>query len=88
MNGNDLKGGMVLAWSLDEGIREMAECGGAVTALLQFALESGRVDAVLATQARDGNRYDGVPVLITDPRDLPATSGTLHAVPVNLARCL
>ena len=79
---------MYLAWSADDGVREKAECGGAVTALLQFALESGRVDAVLATEGRNGNRHDGVPVLVTNPNDLPAMSGALHAAPVNLARYL
>ena len=83
-----MSGGMYLAWSADEEILEKAECGGAVTSLLRFALESGQVDAVLATQARDGNRYDGVPVLITDPQDVIGTAGALHASPVNLARCL
>jgi formate dehydrogenase subunit beta len=79
---------MVLAWSTDEGVREKAECGGAVTALLRYALESKHADAVLATAARDGNRYDGIPVLISDPEDLIQTAGALHAAPVNLARCL
>jgi len=83
MNGN-----MVLAWSADEEVREKAECGGAVTSLLQFVLESEHVDAVLATKARDGNRYDGIPVLITDPQEVIETAGALHASPVNLARCL
>ena len=88
MNSGAKNGRMYLAWSADEDVREGAECGGAVTSLLQFALESGRVDAVLATEARDGNRYDGVPVLISDPNEVARTSGALHASPVNLARCL
>jgi len=88
MSSDARNGKLYLAWSADEDVREKAECGGAVTALLQFALESGSVDAVLATAARDGNRYDGVPVLITNPEELSATSGALHAAPVNLARCL
>ena len=83
-----MNGDMYLARSTDEGILEKAECGGAVTALLRFALESGQVDAVLATRARDGNRYDGIPVLVTDPHEVVGTAGALHASPVNLARCL
>ena len=82
------KADMVLARTADEGVLERAECGGAVTALLQFALESGRVGAVLATRARGGDRYDGIPVVITDPAELVDTAGALHAAPVNLARCL
>lgn len=83
-----MNGDVYLARSTDEEILGKAECGGAVTALLRFALESGQVDAVLATKARDGNRYDGIPVLITDPREIVGTAGALHASPVNLARCL
>ncbi|MBN1814956.1 MAG: Coenzyme F420 hydrogenase/dehydrogenase, beta subunit C-terminal domain [Anaerolineae bacterium] len=83
-----MNGDVYLARSTDEEIVKKAECGGAVTALLRFALESGQVDAVLATRARDGNRYDGIPVLITDPHEVIGTAGALHASPVNLARCL
>jgi formate dehydrogenase subunit beta len=83
-----MDGEMYLAWSADGEILERAERGGAVTALLKFALESGRVDAALATAARDGNRYDGIPLLITDPREVIRTAGALHAAPVNIARCL
>lgn len=83
-----LESDMYLARSADEEILAGAECGGAVTALLRFALESGRVDAVLATRARDGDRYDGIPAVITDPEELVNTAGALHAAPVNLARCL
>ena len=83
MNGN-----MVLAWSTNEAVLRKAECGGAVTSLLRFALDTALVDGVLATKARDGNRYDGIPVLITDPSELIETAGALHAAPVNLARCL
>ncbi len=83
-----MKGDMCLAWSSDEAIREQAECGGAVTSLLKFALESKRVDAVLAVKARDGNRYDGVPVLITDPQEVVGAAGALHSASPNIARCL
>lgn len=83
-----MSGDRYLAWSADKEILKRAECGGVVTSLLQFALKSGRVDAVLATQARDGDRYDGIPVLITDAQEVIGTAGALHAAPVNIARCL
>ncbi|MBA7702640.1 hypothetical protein ES703_111409 [subsurface metagenome] len=63
-----------------------AECGGAVTSLLKYALESGKVDAVVAIRPRDGNRYDGVPVLITDPKEIIETAGALHCTSPNIAR--
>jgi formate dehydrogenase subunit beta len=83
-----MKGNMYVARSSDEVIRNRAESGGAVTSLLKFALESRRVDGVLTIKARDGNRYDGVPVLITDSEELIETAGALHCVTVNIARCL
>jgi formate dehydrogenase subunit beta len=83
-----MKGDMYLAWSPDEEVLEKAECGGAITSLLKFALESKRVDAVLAIKARDGNRYDGIPVLITDPQEVIGAAGALHCASPNIARCL
>jgi len=83
-----MKGDMYWAQSPDAAIVDRAESGGAVTSLLKFALESKQVDAVLAVKARDGNRYDGIPVLIDDPEEVMATAGALHCVSANIARCL
>ena len=83
-----MKGDMYIASSSDKVILEKAECGGVVTSLLKFALESKRVDAVVAVKARDGNRYDGIPVLITEPGQLKETAGALHCASPNLARFL
>ncbi len=81
-----MKGDMYLAWSSDEKIAKRADSGGVVTSLLKFALETKRVDAVLAIKARDGNRYDGIPVLISDPDEVITTAGSLHCVTVNIPR--
>jgi len=75
-----MKGDMYLAWSSSKEILNRTESGGLVTSLLKFALESKRVDAVLAIKARGGNRYDGIPVLITDPEEVISTAGSLHCV--------
>jgi formate dehydrogenase subunit beta len=83
-----MKGNMYIARSSDKEILENAECGGVVTSLLKFALESKMVDAVVGVRARDGNRYDGIPVLITEPGQLRETAGTLHCASPNLARLL
>jgi formate dehydrogenase subunit beta len=83
-----MKGDLYWAWSSDQAIVDKAECGGAVTALLKFALASKQVDAVLTVKARDGNRYDGVPALIDDVDELTETAGALHSVSANIARCL
>jgi len=81
-----MKGDMYLAWSSSKEILNRTESGGLVTSLLKFALESKRVDAVLAIKARGGNRYDGIPVLITDPEEVISTAGSLHCVTVNIPR--
>ena len=83
-----MKGDMYLAWSANEENLAKGECGGIVTSLLRFALESKGVDGVLAVKARDGNRYDGIPVLITDPQEVIGTAGALHCASPNIARCL
>jgi formate dehydrogenase subunit beta len=83
-----MKGDMYLARSSDDGILEKAECGGAVTSLLKFALESKIVDGVLVIKARGGDRYDGVPVLITDPEAVIETAGSLNCTSPNISRFL
>ncbi|MDN7023925.1 formate dehydrogenase [Methanoculleus sp. FWC-SCC1] len=71
------KGDMVYAWAADAAVQEKGECGGAITALQQYALKSGMVDAVLAVK-KGQDLYDAVPTLITDPVDLAETAGSLH----------
>jgi formate dehydrogenase subunit beta len=83
-----MKGDMYIARSTDKEILEKAECGGAVSSLLKFALEGKRVEAVVAVKARDGNRYDGIPVLITEPEEIANTAGSLHCSSPNIARFL
>ena len=71
------KGDMLYAWTSDADIAAQAECGGAVTSLLKFALEKKMVDAVFAVK-RGQDIYDAVPTLITDPKELDQTAGSLH----------
>lgn len=71
------KGDMLYAWTSDEEIKKKAELGGAVTAIWKHALESRTVDAVLAI-TKGTDLYDAKPVLITDPKDLAKTAGSLH----------
>jgi formate dehydrogenase (coenzyme F420) beta subunit len=71
------KGDMLYAWTNDAEIKKKAELGGAVTALWKHALESKAVDAVLAIK-RGADIYDAQPVLITDPKGLAQTAGSLH----------
>jgi formate dehydrogenase subunit beta len=71
------KGEMVYAWTSDADIAAKAECGGAVTGLLKFALEKKIVDGVFAIK-KGQDIYDAVPTLITNPADLKDTAGSLH----------
>ncbi len=60
------KGDMVYAWTTSPpDIAKVAECGGAVTGLLKYALENKIVDAVLAVK-KGVDLYDAVPTIITD----------------------
>lgn len=71
------KGDMLYAWTTDKEIKEKAELGGAVTALWKYALENKIVDAVFAVK-KGKDLYDAVPVLVTDPKDLAGTAGSVH----------
>ncbi|MDI3507636.1 MAG: formate dehydrogenase, partial [Methanomicrobiaceae archaeon] len=81
------KGDMLYAWTTSPDIAGVAECGGAVTGLLRFALENDIVDAVLAVK-RGVDIYDAVPTLITDPADMAETAGSLHCGTLLLSKLL
>jgi formate dehydrogenase subunit beta len=71
------KGDMFYAWTTNAELANKAECGGAVTGLLKFALENKMVDAVLAVK-KGQDLYDAVPTVVTDPKMLMNTAGSLH----------
>jgi formate dehydrogenase subunit beta len=83
-----MKGDKYIARAADKAITKKGEHGGVVTSLLKFALESNKVDAVVATKARRGNRYDGIPVLVTEPDKIIDTAGSLHSSSPNISRLL
>jgi formate dehydrogenase subunit beta len=78
------KGDMVYAWTNDQDIAKKAECGGAVTTLLKYALENKMVDAVLVVK-KGQDIYDAVPTLVTDPKALKDSAGSLHCGTVLVA---
>jgi formate dehydrogenase subunit beta len=78
------KGDMVYAWTNDQDIAKKAECGGAVTTLLKYALENRMVDAVLVIK-KGQDIYDAVPTLVTSPRELNDSAGSLHCGTVLVA---
>ncbi|MBP2132167.1 formate dehydrogenase subunit beta [Methanomicrobium sp. W14] len=71
------KNDKIYAWASDSEILSKGECGGAVTALLKYALENKIVDGVLTVQ-KGLDLYDAKPVFITDPKDITKASGSLH----------
>jgi formate dehydrogenase subunit beta len=85
------KGDLLYASAKDQAIQERGETGGAVTALLKYMLESKTVDAVY-TMKKGIDLYDAQPALITDPKDIIQTAGSLHCgtllVPKQLSKCV
>ena len=81
------KGDMSYVWAKDKDILDKGECGGAVTALLKYALESKFVDAVLAVR-KGQDIYDAVPAFITDPAEVASTAGSLHCGTLLLPKIL
>jgi formate dehydrogenase subunit beta len=79
------KGDLLYAWTTDAALAKKAECGGAVSALLKYALESKAVDAVLAVK-RGIDLYEAVPTLISDPKQIDQTAGSLHCGTVLLSK--
>jgi formate dehydrogenase subunit beta len=72
-------------WSADDNIAEIGEYGGAVTTLMKYILEKGIVDGVLAVK-KGADLYDAVPTLITDPKKIEESAGSLHCGTLNLAK--
>ncbi|MBP7410234.1 MAG: Coenzyme F420 hydrogenase/dehydrogenase, beta subunit C-terminal domain [Methanoculleus sp.] len=70
-------GDMFYTWAADADVLKKGECGGAITALQQYALSSGMVDAVLAVR-KGADIYDAVPTFITNPAEVAETAGSLH----------
>ena len=58
------KGDMIYARASDPEVKRRGESGGAVTALLKFALKEGMVDGVLGVR-RGKDFFDARPVLIS-----------------------
>jgi len=81
------KGDMVYAWTTSPDIARVAECGGAVTGLLKYALENDIVDGVLAVK-KGVDLYDAVPTLITDPAEIGQTAGSLHCGTLLLSKLI
>jgi len=81
---NKMESKYYLAWATDDEIRNRGANGGFVTATLVSALETGFID--LAVVVKKKSVYEGIPVLTSDPEVVKDCSGSLHGVPLNLAK--
>ncbi len=77
---------MYIVRSLDKSILEAVPSGGVVTTILKCALEKGIIDGVVAVRAKNGDRFSGIPVLLSMPEELAASAGSLHFSIPNIAR--
>lgn len=73
-----------IGWAVDESVRDKGGSGGLVTATLAAALEKGLVEKVLVLKKH--STYDAEPVLTSDPEEVLASAGSLHAVPAALSK--
>jgi formate dehydrogenase subunit beta len=77
-------GDMLVGYATDEDVRKRGASGGLVTAVLAAALEKGLVENVVVL--KHINEYEAVPIITDDVEDVLASTGSLHSVPVNLAK--
>ena len=75
---------MLVGYSTDPAVRNKGASGGLVTAVLAAALEKGLVEGVLIL--KHINEYEAVPVITDSVEEVLASGGSMHAVPVNLAK--
>lgn len=77
-------GDMLVGYATDGEIRKKGASGGLVTAVLAAALEKGLVENVVVL--KHINEYEAVPIVTDDVEEVLASTGSMHAVPVNLAK--
>ncbi len=77
---------MYIARSSDETLLKRGESGAAVSSVLKCALENGVIEGVVTVKATNGDRFSGLPVLITKPEELVDTAGSLHCSIPNIPR--
>ncbi len=84
---SDVKAGdKLLGWAASEDVRSRGASGGLVTAMLAAALETGFVDRVLVL--KKVSEFEAYPVFTSDVQEVLESAGSMHSVPVNLARYL
>ncbi|MBP7830483.1 MAG: Coenzyme F420 hydrogenase/dehydrogenase, beta subunit C-terminal domain [Kiritimatiellae bacterium] len=71
----------------DDATRRMGSSGGLATGLLAWMLKTGRVDGAVTVRSVPGWPLEPGAVVIRDPEDLPAASGSRYC-PVHFAKIL
>jgi coenzyme F420 hydrogenase subunit beta len=72
--------GLWYGWASNEVVRHEGASGGAATALLQAALETGAVDAVVAVRMSAANPLEAEGVICRSPEEVAACRGSKYDV--------
>lgn len=75
-----------IARSTDKSVLEAISEGGVVTSILKCAIENGIIEGVVAVRTKNGDRFSGIPVLMSKPEEIVASAGSLHFSIPNIAR--
>jgi len=75
---------MVIAQARDERILQVCQDGGAVTALLMFALENGMLDGAIVSGTSEDRPFYPAPKLATTPQMVLECAGTRYSYSPNL----
>ncbi|NIR87645.1 hypothetical protein GWO13_08850 [Candidatus Bathyarchaeota archaeon] len=74
---------IVIARAIDKSILQVCQDGGAVTALLMFALENGLVDGAIVSGVDQDRPFYPVPRLATAPQEVLECAGTRYSYSTN-----
>jgi formate dehydrogenase subunit beta len=77
-------GDKLVGYATDPGVRSRGASGGMVTAILAAALDKGLVENVVVL--KHINEYEAIPVITDDVDEVLASTGSMHSVPINLAK--
>jgi len=68
----------------DSTLRKRVQDGGTVTALIRYALDTGMLDAVVATGLSDDAPWKPVPVVLTDSSEVSKVAGSKYSLSPNI----
>lgn len=77
-------GDKLIGYAINPDIRKKGTSGGLVTAVMAAALEKGLVDGVIVFKKKD--EFEAIPIFTDDIQDVLVSGGSMHTIPVNLAK--